>query len=115
MIKVSDSGKNPENPDPYSYKIQQILHDFHEVTKPRDSLPPKRNTAHTIPLKPGYKPPFRPIFKLSPVEMAEVDKQVTELLKHGLIEPSSSSYDAPVLFVAKKDGSLRMCIDYRAQ
>jgi hypothetical protein len=46
--------------------------------------------------------------------MAEVDKQVTELLKHDLIEPSSSPYGAPVLFVAKKDGSLRMCIDYRA-
>ena len=41
-------------------------------------------------------------------------RQVKELLKHGLIEPSSSPYGAPVLFVGKKDGSLRMCIDYRA-
>jgi hypothetical protein len=74
MIKVSDSGKNLENPDPYSYEVQQILHEFHEVTKPRGSLPPEQNTAHTIPLEPGHKPPFRPIFRLSPVEMAEVDK-----------------------------------------
>ena len=54
------------------------------------------------------------IFWLSPVELAEVEKQVTELLKNGPIEPSSSLYGAPVLFVTKKDGSLRMCIDYRA-
>jgi len=77
-------------------------------------LPPERNTAHTIPLEPGHKPPFRPIYRLSPVELAEVENQVTELLKNGLIEPSSSPYGAPVLFVTKKDGSLRMCIDYRA-
>ena len=72
-----------------------------------------RNTAHTIPLEPGHKPPFKPIYRLSPVELAEVEKQVSELLKQGLIEPSSSPFGAPVLFVAKKDGSLRMCIDYR--
>ena len=45
--------------------------------------------------------------------MDEVEKQVSKLLKNGLIEPSSSPYGAPILFVAKKDGSLRMCIDYR--
>ena len=65
-------------------------------------------------IRPGHKPPFRPIYRLSPVELAEVENQVTELLKNGLIEPSSSPYGAPVLFVTKKDGSLRMCIDYRA-
>ncbi|KAJ9523909.1 hypothetical protein QJQ45_022343 [Haematococcus lacustris] len=50
---------------------------------------------------------------LSPREEAEVKKQVAELLAKGLIEPSSSPYGAPILFVQKKDGSLRMCIDYR--
>ena len=54
------------------------------------------------------------MFRLSPKELTEVEKQVTELLKLGLIEPSSSPYGAPVLFVGKKDGTLRMCIDYRA-
>jgi hypothetical protein len=52
------------------------------------------------------------MFILSPKELAEVEKQVAELLKLGLIEPSSSPYGAPVLFVGKKDGALRMCIDY---
>jgi hypothetical protein len=48
------------------------------------------------------------------VELQEVRKQVGDLLNKGLIEPSSSPFGAPVLFVAKKDGSLRMVIDYRA-
>jgi hypothetical protein len=52
--------------------------------------------------------------RLSPAEVQEVDKQLKALLQKGLIEPSSSPYGAPVLFVSKPDGSLRMCIDYRA-
>ncbi|KAJ9532950.1 hypothetical protein QJQ45_018027 [Haematococcus lacustris] len=54
------------------------------------------------------------MYKLSPREEAEVKKQVAELLAKGLIEPSSSPYGAPILFVQKKDGSLKMCINYRA-
>jgi hypothetical protein len=74
-----------------------------------------RGIGHTIPLVPGlHKPPSRPLYRLSPLELAEVKRQVTDLLAKGLIEPSTSPYGAPVLFVQKKDGSLRMCIDYRA-
>jgi hypothetical protein len=54
------------------------------------------------------------MLRLSPKELEEVEGQVKELLRDGLIEPSSSPYGAPVLFVGKKDGSLSMCIDYRA-
>jgi hypothetical protein len=67
----------------------------------------------TIPVEPNTHPPYLPVKRLSPVEMVEVDKQLAVLLEKGLIEPSSSPYGAPVLFVAKPDGSLRMCIDYR--
>ena len=118
MIKVSDSALDPSNKEDNSNTpspgVQKILKDFEDITKPRETLPPVRDTAHTIPLEPGHKPPFRPIYRLSPVELNEVERQVSELLKQGLIEPSSSPYGAPVLFVTKKDGSLRMCIDYRA-
>jgi hypothetical protein len=48
------------------------------------------------------------------MEMEEVRSQVQELLAKWLIEPSQSPYGAPILFVKKKDGSMRMCIDYRA-
>jgi hypothetical protein len=50
----------------------------------------------------------------SPAELAEVKAQITEALAKGWIRPSTWPYGAPVLFVAKKDGSLRMCVDYRA-
>ncbi|GIL46319.1 hypothetical protein Vafri_3330, partial [Volvox africanus] len=51
--------------------------------------------------------------RLSPLELDEVKRQVTDLLAKGMIRPSTSPYSAPILFVGKKDGSLRMCIDYR--
>ena len=53
------------------------------------------------------------MYRLSPLEMEEVKKQVAELLAKGYIEPSTSPYGAPVLFVAKKDGGLRMVCDWR--
>jgi len=94
--------------------LQALLQEYKDVFTPISELPPIRDTGHTIPLEPHAKPPFRPMFRLSPKELEEVERQVKELLRHGLIEPSSSPFGASVLFVAKKDGSLRMCIDYRA-
>ena len=61
----------------------------------------------------GAEPVATPMFRYSPIELAEIKKHVAELLEAGLIEPSTSAFGAPVLFVQKKDGSLRMCIDYR--
>jgi hypothetical protein len=69
--------------------------------------------AHTIPLE-GHKLPFRPIYRLSPLEVEEAKRQITEYIHKGWIEPSSSPYGSPILFVKKKDGGLRMVIDYRA-
>ncbi|KAJ9514191.1 hypothetical protein QJQ45_002279 [Haematococcus lacustris] len=77
-------------------------------------LPPDRPVGHTIRTPPGAEAPYKRMYKLSPREEAAVKKQVAELLAKGLIEPSSSPYGAPILFVQKKDGSRRMCIDYRA-
>ena len=71
-------------------------------------------TEHTIPLQPDAKPPFRPMYRLSPRELDEVKQQIRDLLAKGFIEPSQSPFGAPILFVQKKDGTLRMCIDYRA-
>lgn len=69
---------------------------------------------HVIELEPGAKPPFRPIFRYSQTELQEIESTVSKLLKAGWIEPTVSPFGAPVLFVPKKDGTLRMCIDYRA-
>ena len=79
-----------------------------------DGLPPDRGTGHTIPLEPGSKPTFGPMYRLSPAEKREVERQVKDYLAKGFIEHSKSSHASPVIFVAKKDGTLRMCVDYRA-
>ena len=76
--------------------------------------PPSRKVEHEIPLYPNLPPPFKGIFRLSQTELQELRTQLQQLLQDGKISPSTSPYGAPVLFVKKKDGSLRMCIDYRA-
>nr|GEW01776.1 retrotransposable element Tf2 [Tanacetum cinerariifolium] len=66
-----------------------------------------------IDLIPGAAPVARAPFRLAPSEMKELAEQLQELTEKGFIRPSSSPWGAPVLFVKKKDGSFRMCIDYR--
>ncbi|GJT92336.1 putative reverse transcriptase domain-containing protein [Tanacetum coccineum] len=75
-------------------------------------LPPPRKVEFRIDLIPGAAPVARAPYRLAPSEM-ELSKQLQELSEKGFIRPSSSSWGAPVLFVKKKDGSFRMCIDYR--
>ena len=57
-------------------------------------------------------PVHRPLYKMSPLELEEAKKQIESMLEHGFISPSDSPYGVPVLFIPKKDGSLRFCIDY---
>ncbi|MCO5552285.1 hypothetical protein L7F22_005797 [Adiantum nelumboides] len=77
-------------------------------------LPPKRPEDHAIDLVPGSSPPNRPSYKVSAAQQKEIMSQVEELLEKGLIQSSSFAFCSPVLLVQKKDGSWRMCIDYRA-
>ena len=62
----------------------------------------------------GATPPNKPPYRLSPKEHEELQAQIEDLLAQGHIRPSASPYGAPVLFVPKKDGRWRMCVDYRA-
>lgn len=78
-----------------------------------DGLPPDRGDSMRIETDPFADPPVRPVIRMSIAELDELKKQLTGLLKKGLISPSTSPYGAPVLFVKKKDGTLRMCVDYR--
>ncbi|GJV06574.1 putative reverse transcriptase domain-containing protein [Tanacetum coccineum] len=75
-------------------------------------LPPPRQVEFHIDLIPVCPVRVAP-YHLAPSEMKELSKQLQELLEKGFIRPSSSPWGAPVLFVKKKDGSFRMCIDYR--
>ncbi|GJU42437.1 putative reverse transcriptase domain-containing protein [Tanacetum coccineum] len=91
-----------------------IVRDFPEVF-PEDlpGLPPTRQVEFQIDLIPGAAPVARAPYRLAPSEMKELSEQLQELSDKGFIRPSSSPWGAPVLFVKKKDGSFRMCIDYR--
>ncbi|GJZ07973.1 putative reverse transcriptase domain-containing protein [Tanacetum coccineum] len=83
---------------------------FHEDLP---GLPPTRQVEFQIDLIPGATPVARAPYRLAPSEMKELSNQLQELSDKGFIRPSSSPWGAPVLFVKKKDGSFRMCIDYR--
>ncbi|GJU96513.1 putative reverse transcriptase domain-containing protein [Tanacetum coccineum] len=76
-------------------------------------LSPTRQVEFHIELIPGAAPIARAPYHLAPAEMKELAEQLKELSDKGFIRPSSSSWGAPILFVKKKDGSFRMCIDYR--
>ncbi|GJY34098.1 putative reverse transcriptase domain-containing protein [Tanacetum coccineum] len=91
-----------------------IVQDFPEVF-PEDlpGLPPTRQVEFQIDLIPGAAPVARAPYRLAPSEMKELSEQLKELSDKGFIRPSFSPWGAPVLFVKKKDGSFRMCIDYR--
>ncbi|GJY99171.1 putative reverse transcriptase domain-containing protein [Tanacetum coccineum] len=90
------------------------VREFPEVF-PEDlpGLPPARQVEFQIDLVPGAAPVARAPYRLAPAEMQELSTQLQELSDRGFIRPSSSPWGAPVLFVKKKDGSFRMCIDYR--
>ncbi|KAL0555992.1 hypothetical protein IC582_004495 [Cucumis melo] len=77
------------------------------------SLPPRRMIDHEIKLVPRAKPPVKNSYRMAPPELAELWKQLDELLNAGFIRPTKVPYGALVLFQKKKDGSLRLCIDYR--
>ncbi|GJX44315.1 putative reverse transcriptase domain-containing protein [Tanacetum coccineum] len=91
-----------------------VIRDFPEVfPEELPGLPPPRQVEFRIDLVPGAAPVARAPYRLAPSEMKELSVQLQELLEKGFIRPSSSPWGAPVLFVKKKDGSFRMCIDYR--
>nr|GFB27569.1 hypothetical protein [Tanacetum cinerariifolium] len=76
-------------------------------------LPPPRKVEFKIGLIPGAAPITRAPYRLAPSKLKELSNQLKELSEKGFIRPSSSPWRAPMLFMKKKDGSFRMCIDYR--
>ncbi|GJU15367.1 putative reverse transcriptase domain-containing protein [Tanacetum coccineum] len=91
-----------------------IVRDFPKVF-PEDlpSLPPARPVEFQIDLIPGATPVAQAPYQLAPSEMKELSEQLQELSKKGFKRPSSSPWGAPIFFFKKKDGSFKMCIDYR--
>ncbi|WMV32638.1 hypothetical protein MTR67_026023 [Solanum verrucosum] len=87
---------------------------FREVS-PTDlpGMPPDRDIDFCIDLEPGTRPISIPPYRMGPTQLRGLKAQIQELLNKGFICPSASPWGALVLFVKKKNGSMRMCIDYR--
>ena len=107
VLDARDKGKTTIDDVP-------IVRDYPDVF-PEDlpGIPPERQVEFRIDLVPGAAPIAKAPYRLAPPEMQELSTQLQELLDKGFIRPSSSPWGAPILFVRKKDGSHRMCIDYR--
>ena len=78
-----------------------------------DEFPPNREVEFAIELVPGAGPISSAPYRMSPLEMNELKSQLEDLLGKNFIRPSVSPWGAPVLLVKKKDGSMRLCVDYR--
>ncbi|XP_038975659.1 uncharacterized protein LOC120106585 [Phoenix dactylifera] len=98
-IKLEDIPVVREYPDVFPEKLP--------------GLPPDREVEFTIDLTPGAGPISKAPYRMAPAELRELKTQLQELLDKKFIQPSVSPWGAPVLFVKKKDGSMRLCIDYR--
>ena len=91
----------------------EVLIEFKDIFQEVPGLPPKRDIDFSINLMPGAALVSKAPYRMSTPEMKELQLQLEEILKKGYILPSVSPWGALVLFVKKKDGTLRLCIDFR--
>jgi len=94
--------------------MQQLLQEFEDIYQEPKQLPPQREIAHHINLKEGTEPIIVRPYRYAYFQKAEIEKQVHDMLKLGLIRSSTSPFSSPVLLVKKKDGTWCFCTDYRA-
>nr|GEV74932.1 retrotransposon protein [Tanacetum cinerariifolium] len=97
-----------------SLETHPIVQDFSDVfSKDFPGIPPEREVEFGIELILGTQPISKASYRMAPIELKELKEKLQELLDLGFIRPSVSPWGAPILFVKKKDGSMRLCIDYR--
>nr|CAD1821575.1 unnamed protein product [Ananas comosus var. bracteatus] len=103
--------KEPEDTIPP--QVQEVLRQYEGVFQEPQGLPPRRVRDHKIPLHPGTVPVSIRPYRYSHDQKDEIERQIQEMLRTSIIQPSSSPYASPVLLVKKKDDSWRPCVDYR--
>ena len=116
VTKLDSDSSKKKAPQNLPECVKAVLADFCDVFPadlPKETPPVREGHEFKIELDDDTPPVHRPLYKLSPLELQEARTQIEYLLEHKFIRPSDSPYGAPVLFVPKKDGGLRMCIDYR--
>ena len=104
-----------DSPESFPEHIPDVYADFADVFSKRlaNTLPPRRPYDHKIDLDPGTTAPYGPLYKQSEAELKLIKEFINEYLAKGFIRPSQSPAGSPIVFAKKKDGSLRLCVDYR--
>ena len=94
-------------------EVQSVLQKFDDVFEEPKTLPPHRELDHKIILKPGTPPVNVRPYRYPTLQKDIIEKIVQEMLQAGVIRDSHSPYSSPIVLVKKKDGSWRLCVDYR--
>jgi hypothetical protein len=108
-IQPSDAEEQQGTP----VEIEALVQQFDTLFQELKSLPSQRDFDHSIPLIEGVKPVNVKPYRYNPAQKDEIERQIKEMLCNGVIQQSSSPFASPVLLVKKKDGSWRICVDYR--
>lgn len=106
-------GALEETDDEIPQPILQLLSQFNHLFAEPQGLPPPRAFDHAIPLLPGMQLVNLRPYRYNPAQKDEIEKQVTEMLNQGIIQPSTSPFSSPVLLVQKKDKTWCFYVDYR--
>ena len=112
IFTISCTSANKPSP-PLPPAVQQLLEDFPDVQQEPSSLPPERLHQHKIPLVEGAEPVRKSPYRLQPRELQHLRDCINTWLAKGWVRPSTSSWASPVFFVSKKNGELRLVVDYR--
>jgi hypothetical protein len=114
-LRGSTNNSNQDEERKLRNIIPSEYHEFFDVFEERraQKLPPFRPYDHKIDLEDGSSVPPGRVYNMSTVELQALKDYLDEMLNKGFIRPSQSPFGAPVLFIKKKDGSLRLCVDYR--
>jgi hypothetical protein len=92
-----------------------VVNEFPDVfPEELPGMPPDREIEFVIELKPGTTHLYKTPYRMATLELAEMKEHIKKLLEKGFIRPNSSPWGDPVIFVPKKNGTQRLCMDYRA-
>ena len=112
LIQLS-SQQQEQTTVPVPATIQKIIDQHQSTFQEPTQLPPRRPFDHAIPLIPGAVPVQKKPHRYAPTQKDELERQIQDMLRRGVIQPSYSPYASPVILVEKKYGGWRMCVDYR--
>lgn len=113
MYMVQLTEVPPEQQQDIPGSVQSLLQEYQDVFAEPKGLPPRKTCDHKIPLIEGAQPVNLRPYRYNPELKNEIEKQVAEMLQSGVIQHSQSAWSSPALLVRKKDGTWRMCVDYR--